>query len=99
MPQQFENPVNPEVHRRTTALEILESLDGQRLDAFVAGVGAGGTITGVGGVVQDKAPGGQGIAGEAARAPVLSGGRARPPAVPGLGGSLVPGGLNRQVID
>ncbi len=99
MPQQFENPVNPEVHRRTTALEILESLDGQRLDAFVAGVGTGGTITGVGEVLKDKAPGVQVIAVEPARSPVLSGGRARPHAIQGIGASFVPGVLNRQVID
>src|ERR687891_1578147 len=57
MPQQFQNPANPAIHRRTTALEILESLDGRRIDAFVAGVGTGGTITGVGEVLKEKMPG------------------------------------------
>src|SRR5215472_11766760 len=57
MPQQFENPANPDAHRRTTALEILEVLGGRRLDAFVAGVGTGGTLTGVGEVLKDKIPG------------------------------------------
>ncbi|HEV8640291.1 MAG TPA: cysteine synthase A [Methylomirabilota bacterium] len=99
MPQQFENPANPEVHRRTTALEILEALEGQRLDAFVAGVGTGGTITGVGEVLKDKTPGVLVIAVEPARSPVLSGGRSRPHAIQGIGASFVPGVLNRQVID
>ncbi len=99
MPQQFQNPANPDVHRRTTALEILEALDGQRVDAFVAGVGTGGTLTGVGEVLKDKVPGVQVIAVEPARSPVLSGGRARPHAIQGIGASFVPGVLNRAIID
>ena len=99
MPQQFQNPANPDIHRRTTALEILESLDGRRIDAFVAGVGTGGTVTGVGEVLKSKVPGIQVIAVEPARSPVLSGGRARPHAIQGIGASFVPGVLNRQVLD
>jgi len=99
MPQQFENPANPEIHRRTTALEILDGLDGRRLDAFVAGVGTGGTITGVGEVLKEKMPGIQIVAVEPARSPVLSGGKGRPHAIQGIGASFVPGVLNRQVID
>ncbi len=99
MPQQFQNPANPDIHRRTTALEILESLDGRRIDAFVAGVGTGGTVTGVGEVLKAKVPGIQVIAVEPARSPVLSGGRARPHAIQGIGASFVPGVLNRQVLD
>ncbi|HSF07651.1 MAG TPA: cysteine synthase A [Methylomirabilota bacterium] len=99
MPQQFQNPANPDVHRRTTALEILEALDGRRIDAFVAGVGTGGTVTGVGEVLKSKVPGIQVIAVEPARSPVLSGGRARPHAIQGIGASFVPGVLNRQVLD
>jgi cysteine synthase A len=99
MPQQFQNPANPAVHRRSTALEILDALGGQRLDAFVAGVGTGGTLTGVGEVLKDKQPGVQVVAVEPARSPVLSGGRARPHAIQGIGASFVPGVLNRSVID
>jgi cysteine synthase len=99
MPQQFQNPANPEIHRRTTALEILESLDGRRLEAFVAGVGTGGTVTGVGEVLKEKIPGVQVIAVEPARSPVLSGGKARPHAIQGIGASFIPGVLNRQVLD
>src|SRR6058998_798236 len=73
MPQQFENPANPDIHRRTTALEILDATDG-RLDAFVAGVGTGGTITGVGEVLKEKIAGVRIVAVEPARSPVLSGG-------------------------
>src|SRR5205823_654114 len=82
MPQQFENPANPEAHRRTTALEILEAVGGH-LDAFVAGVGTGGTVTGVGEVPKQKVPGVRVIAVEPAKSPVLSGGRARPHAIQG----------------
>src|SRR5262245_3203042 len=73
MPQQFQNPANPEVHRRTTALEILEATDG-KVDAFVAGVGTGGTVTGVGEVLREKVSGIRIIAVEPARSPVLAGG-------------------------
>jgi len=99
MPQQFQNPANPEAHRRGTALEILEALDGRRLDAFVAGVGTGGTLTGVGEVLKEKIPGVKVIAVEPARSPVLSGGRARPHAIQGIGASFVPGVLNPSIID
>jgi cysteine synthase A len=99
MPQQFQNPANPEAHRRGTALEILEVLGGRRLDAFVVGVGTGGTLTGVGEVLKDKLPGVRIVAVEPARSPVLSGGRARPHAIQGIGASFVPGVLNRSIID
>ena len=99
MPQQFQNPANPEAHRRGTALEILEALGDQRLDAFVAGVGTGGTLTGVGEVLKEKIPGVRIVAVEPARSPVLSGGKARPHAIQGIGASFVPGVLNRTIID
>jgi cysteine synthase A len=98
MPQQFQNPANPDVHRRTTALEILEAVDG-RLDAFVAGVGTGGTITGVGEVLKEKVPGIKIIGVEPAKSPVLSGGRAGLHGIQGIGASFVPGVLNQSVID
>jgi cysteine synthase len=98
MPQQFQNPANPDVHRRTTALEILDAVDG-RLDAFVAGVGTGGTLTGVGEVLKTKVPGVAIVAVEPARSPVLSGGRARPHGIQGIGASFVPGVLNIAIID
>jgi cysteine synthase len=98
MPQQFQNPANPEIHRRTTALEILDATEG-RLDAFVAGVGTGGTITGVGEVLKDKLPAVQVIAVEPAKSAVLSGGAFRPHGIQGIGASFVPGVLNRSVID
>src|SRR5881296_4016955 len=98
IPQQFQNPANPEIHRRTTALEILDAVDG-RLDAFVAGVGTGGTVTGVGEVLKERVPGVRVIAVEPTRSPVLSGGRARPHGIQGIGASFVPGVLNRAIID
>ena len=98
MPQQFENRANPEIHRRTTALEILDATEG-RLDAFVAGVGTGGTITGVGEVLKERVPGIRIVAVEPARSPVLSGGKGRPHAIQGIGASFVPGVLNMKVID
>lgn len=98
MLQQFENPANPEVHRRTTAVEILEATGG-RVDAFVAGVGTGGTVTGVGEVLRERVPGVRIVAVEPARSPVLSGGRFRIHGIQGIGASFVPGILNRAVID
>ncbi|MBI4242406.1 MAG: cysteine synthase A [Candidatus Rokubacteria bacterium] len=98
MPQQFENPANPEIHRRTTVREILEATDGQ-LDAFVAGVGTGGTITGVGEILKEKLPGVRIVAVEPAKSPVLGGGKARPHGIQGIGASFVPGVLNRKAID
>jgi cysteine synthase len=99
MPQQFENPANPDIHRRTTAQEILEATEG-RIDALVAGVGTGGTITGVGEVLREKL--GKGVlivAVEPTRSPVLEGGRAGVHAIQGIGASFVPGILNREVYD
>jgi cysteine synthase len=98
MPQQFENPANPEIHRRTTAQEILEALDGPA-DALVVGVGTGGTLTGVGEVLRAKWPDVRIVAVEPARSPVLSGGKARPHPIQGIGASFVPGILNRDIID
>ncbi len=98
MPLQFENPANPEVHRRTTALEILDATD-ERLHVFVAAVGTGGTLTGVGEVLKERVPGLRVVAVEPARSPVLSGGRFRPHGIQGIGASFVPGILNRSVID
>ncbi|PYN97641.1 MAG: cysteine synthase A [Candidatus Rokuibacteriota bacterium] len=99
MPQQFQNLANPEIHRRTTAREILDALGGQRLAAFVAGVGTGGTLTGVGEVLKDAMPDMHVVAVEPARSPVLSGGKSRPHAIQGIGASFIPGVLNRKIID
>ncbi len=98
MPLQFENKANPEAHRRTTALEILEATE-ERVHAFVAGIGTGGTITGVGEVLKERIPGVRVIGVEPARSPVLSGGHARPHGIQGIGASFVPGVLNRGVLD
>ena len=98
MPQQFNNPANPEVHRHTTAREILRD-SGGRLDAFVAGVGTGGTITGVGEVLKQELPNVHIVAVEPVRSPVLGGGKAGLHAIQGIGASFVPGVLNREVYD
>ena len=98
MPMQFENPANPEAHRRTTALEILDATD-ERVHVFVAGVGTGGTVTGVGSVLKERVPGVRVVGVEPARSPVLSGGRARPHGIQGIGASFVPGVLDRAVLD
>jgi cysteine synthase A len=98
MPQQFNNSANPEAHRRTTAREILRDTAG-RLDAFVAGVGTGGTITGVGEVLKQEVHGVQIIAVEPTRSPVLAGGKPGLHAIQGIGASFVPSVLNREVYD
>ena len=98
MPQQFENAANPEIHRRTTAVEILEAVEG-RLDAFVAGVGTGGTITGVGEVLKAEFPDIQIAAVEPERSNVLSGGSQGSHDIQGIGAGFVPNVLNRDVYD
>jgi cysteine synthase A len=98
IPQQFANSANPEIHRKTTALEIWEDTDGQ-VDIFVAGVGTGGTLTGVGEVLKTKQPGVQIVAVEPADSPVLSGGLAGPHKIQGIGAGFVPEIVNVEVID
>jgi cysteine synthase A len=98
VPQQFENPANPEMHRRTTAEEIWTALDGQ-VDVFVAAVGTGGTITGVGEVLKERKPDVRVVAVEPASSPVLSGGPPGPHRIQGIGAGFVPSILNRDVID
>ncbi|EGY52747.1 cysteine synthase A [Neisseria shayeganii] len=98
MPQQFENPANPEVHRLTTAEEIWRDTDGQ-VDIFVGGVGTGGTVTGVGEVLKAKKPGVQVFAVEPEASPVLSGGEKGPHPIQGIGAGFVPKILNTGVYD
>ncbi len=98
MPQQFTNPANPEIHRRTTAQEILRDTGGA-FDAFVCGVGTGGTITGVGEVLKKEKPHVLVVAVEPARSPVLSGGKAGVHRIDGIGAGFIPGVLNHAVID
>ena len=98
LPQQFMNAANPEIHRHTTGREIIEQLDG-RIDAFVAGVGTGGSLTGVGEVLKEALATVRVIAVEPAGSPVLSGGRAGFSYIEGIGAGFVPPILNREVID
>jgi cysteine synthase A len=98
MPMQFSNPANAEVHRRTTAEEIWNDTDGE-LGAFVAGVGTGGTITGVGRMLRERAPEALVVAVEPASSPVLSGGPPGPHKIQGIGAGFVPELLDRAVVD
>jgi cysteine synthase A len=98
MPQQFNNPANPEVHRRTTAEEIWRDTDGQ-VDILVAGIGTGGTITGVGEVIKARKPGFQAIAVEPAASPILSKGTKGPHPIQGIGAGFVPAVLNTKIYD
>ncbi len=98
MPQQFKNPANPQIHRELTAREVLEQAQGQ-LDAFVGGVGTGGTITGVGEILKQSFPGIKIVAVEPAASPVLSGGQPGPHKIQGIGAGFVPDVLNVQIVD
>src|SRR5262245_16096637 len=98
MPQQFKNPANPEVHRKTTATEILE-VCGDKLDGLVVGVGTGGTATGTGEVVKEHIKSLKLFAVEPADSPIFSGGRAGPHKIQGIGAGFIPQIFNREVVD
>jgi cysteine synthase len=98
LPQQFNNPANPEIHRRTTAVEIWDDTNG-RADAIVAGVGTGGTITGVGEVLKGKKPSFKCVAVEPTDSPVISGGKPGPHKIQGIGAGFIPKNLNTAIVD
>lgn len=98
MPDQFANPANPEIHRRTTAEEVWNDTEG-RVDIFVSGVGTGGTITGVAEVIKARKPSFKAVAVEPANSPVLSGGASGPHKIQGIGAGFVPDVLNTKIID
>jgi len=98
VPQQFSNPANPEIHRKTTAEEIWRDTDG-RVDILVAGVGTGGTITGISEVIKARRPSFRTVAVEPAASPVLSGGTAGPHKIQGIGAGFVPDNLNVKIVD
>ncbi len=98
LPDQFSNPANPDIHRRTTGPELLEALDG-RIDIFVAGVGTGGTVTGVGEALKARNPNCRVVAVEPRSSAVLSGGPAGPHKIQGIGAGFVPEVLNRELLD
>jgi cysteine synthase A len=98
LPQQFKNPANPEIHRKTTAEEIWKDTDGN-VDVVVAGVGTGGTITGISDVIKSRRPGFKAVAVEPAASPVLSGGKPGPHKIQGIGAGFVPDVLRRDLVD
>ena len=98
IPHQFRNPANPEVHKKTTALEIWEDTEG-KIDILVAGVGTGGTLTGITEVIKEKKPGFRAVAVEPENSPVLSGGRPRPHKIQGIGAGFIPNVLRIDLVD